>query len=141
MEKFRTLALSSDTGVELEDDSREGSPRKPMVLNRMQYFEPDLPLQVPSEEPYTEPERWRYLAGDGRDFLPKPEEWPTRKIKDHTSDGTFLTKPSTAHPGTLVIEKEKPNKCGFCSKRYKSLNGLKNVSKISFYPGSWLTGF
>lgn len=43
-------------------------------------------------------------------------------------DGTFsIVNPetSTPYPGDMGMEKEKPFKCEYCSKRYKNLNGLK----------------
>jgi hypothetical protein len=33
------------------------------------------------------------------------------------------------------MEKEKPYKCEVCGKRYKNLNGLKYVSKLTTSPG------
>jgi transcription factor SFP1 len=42
---------------------------------------------------------------------------------------------SAPYPGTLGMEKEKPYKCEVCGKRYKNLNGLKYVSKLTTSPG------
>jgi hypothetical protein len=53
-------------------------------------------------------------------------------------DGTFsIVNPETSapYPGTLGMEKEKPYKCEVCGKRYKNLNGLKYVSKLTTSPG------